>query len=1075
MIRVGWDLEEMVALVDLYLRTKGAKSTVLNSAIDKLTTKLNRRAEILQIPHDERFRNRNGLFMMLMNLRNIESKGTSGLSSTSKLMSDVWEMYRADKEQFERILLEFNARYGIQSLENHLVTTVAGETNVTTSDDSNSYNTEEISEQSADRENDDQQFDSPSKNNIHRSRETKDIGAAVINYIQENNLPLFETWATYLNLDENPWENCLLEQLALSVRAFNCLRRMNLDTVGKLLNSTICQTASVRGMGSKSFEEIVKKLKSLNRIGGSLPTSKNEKVACSPSFVNEELKKYRDLILAEEWVALDALEVSAPVKDVIEKLKENCKVLGKELSRSLLQASSEMLNVLSNIREKLDSEREIREKVQSALAALPKERLDLLAEGMLRAYLPDRAILQEALLGYFGGVTARLRDVERNFQHIQHKDLRIVLSFLKWCAFDISSSLETFMNTVQEKPRNMMILTLRSQDQTLQEVGERCELTRERVRQIEQKIRRQFIAYENQENLLLKISALRNGDSVLTAAEVKPYLGENADCLLYLLTTSPSSQYTYNRRLHTFVIGCEEVASQVEQFVDSLPEQFKIEEFDDFVDRAELEEGLPAELVRIQMDDVYSRSGTFYHRGHLTLTEMYRQTLRNHYPNGFHIYDESKLTEFKQQVLMDYGQDVKLPENNRALSARIADIGILCGRGMYRPKAETYIPDELADRIRQYIVDFESPILLTNTIFAAFEDELIKYDVDNKYYLQGILGELYGEDFIFTRDYVSKDANVTSLYSTIVEYIKEYDYPVPKSLLMEHFPGIPEIVMNLATADASVVNFFGEYMHRDRLRLSADEKQILRNHLQDFLADGKTHTSRELFARLNNAAPQILRRAYIQFHFALFSVCECLFAEDAQFHRPYLAQHGVELVREEEILLNFLRENQSTSIEELLDFTERTHYRVNNILELLDSLNDEYFIVDQDSLVTVASSGITEELCRAIEEEILAETEDCTPIRSLVCLYTLPKISIKWTEWLIYSMLKKWSTRLEVSASYSQFRYAIPLVAPNGKMTSEAIDQIGMAGAQSDNFEVEDLEDLVADILLEEGDFDDFA
>ena len=111
MIRVEWDLEEMVALVDLYIRTKNAKSSVRNFLIDQLSIKLCRRAEILHIPHDERYRNRNGLMMMLMNLRSIDTNGSSGLGSTSKLMCDVWEMHHSDKVRFQKILYEFKQRY----------------------------------------------------------------------------------------------------------------------------------------------------------------------------------------------------------------------------------------------------------------------------------------------------------------------------------------------------------------------------------------------------------------------------------------------------------------------------------------------------------------------------------------------------------------------------------------------------------------------------------------------------------------------------------------------------------------------------------------------------------------------------------------------------------------------------------------------------------------------------------------------------------------------------------------------------------------------------------------------------
>ena len=51
-----------------------------------------------------------------------------------------------------------------------------------------------------------------------------------------------------------------IEELDLSVRSFNCLKRAGINTVADLVNTTEEEMMKVRNLGRKSFEEVVKKM-----------------------------------------------------------------------------------------------------------------------------------------------------------------------------------------------------------------------------------------------------------------------------------------------------------------------------------------------------------------------------------------------------------------------------------------------------------------------------------------------------------------------------------------------------------------------------------------------------------------------------------------------------------------------------------------------------------------------------------------------------------------------------------------------------------------------------------------------
>lgn len=65
---------------------------------------------------------------------------------------------------------------------------------------------------------------------------------------------------------ENPQEKVLemtIEELDLSVRSFNCLKRAGINTVEDLINKSEDEMMKVRNLGKKSLEEVIAKLQSL--------------------------------------------------------------------------------------------------------------------------------------------------------------------------------------------------------------------------------------------------------------------------------------------------------------------------------------------------------------------------------------------------------------------------------------------------------------------------------------------------------------------------------------------------------------------------------------------------------------------------------------------------------------------------------------------------------------------------------------------------------------------------------------------------------------------------------------------
>lgn len=110
MKKINWAVEEAVALMYLYVEN-GSKIPINETEVKKLSTILKKRAEILNLDIDEKFRNVAGLNMQLACIHYVATDGKEGLSGASELFYDTYELYLSNKKMFLRIYNDFNEKY----------------------------------------------------------------------------------------------------------------------------------------------------------------------------------------------------------------------------------------------------------------------------------------------------------------------------------------------------------------------------------------------------------------------------------------------------------------------------------------------------------------------------------------------------------------------------------------------------------------------------------------------------------------------------------------------------------------------------------------------------------------------------------------------------------------------------------------------------------------------------------------------------------------------------------------------------------------------------------------------------
>ena len=106
MIKIKWSIEEAVVLFSFYIN-----GTTNKQDLKKLSDAYKRRAEILGIKIDAKFRNMNGLSMQLGCITYVVTGGKHGFSSASKLFYETYDLYKTKPELFASILQEFKDKY----------------------------------------------------------------------------------------------------------------------------------------------------------------------------------------------------------------------------------------------------------------------------------------------------------------------------------------------------------------------------------------------------------------------------------------------------------------------------------------------------------------------------------------------------------------------------------------------------------------------------------------------------------------------------------------------------------------------------------------------------------------------------------------------------------------------------------------------------------------------------------------------------------------------------------------------------------------------------------------------------
>ena len=836
-----------------------------------------------------------------------------------------------------------------------------------------------------------------------------------------------------LHINPEEYQNIEITTKLFSTRNYNTLRRNQVRTFNDLLHYTYNDLREIKNIGKTSIEQIIEIIQIvINESHNELDSKKDcmKRNWCSGSnrsFINSFITQ----ILEENNYTVDE-SLDVPEKKILFAIKKAIDAVGLELFLYCYNnqcKAATISNMLSEFVKKWERKNEVLQIIKNYSFTNTSNKVDAYID--VYTQINPRLVLNE--INSLRGLS--FNQISETINTIDPSNDKEIIRFLKWCDFDIKYECESMLEYALKSTRDKEIIELRASNVTLNEIGEKYGFTRERVRQIEHIIIVRAGKWDKVHRLLYKIAAMRDGDYFLTTCELEEVIGNSKNEITYIFSVLPTSYQKYEKELEMFILSGADIRAQTKKFVLELPDFFTEEDFIVYL-QIGCEEGMPQKLLEKEIYNRYHKTGKLFHTGRLSITGICSDMVYEFYPNGIHIYDLNEMSTFRQRICEEYG-NLKLPVSDRAFQARIADSCILRDRGVYISPRRVKIPSALIEKIYRYIVSGDD-VYFMGFIFAKFEDLLEKYGVDNRYFLQGVLKNKYDGYLFFKKDYVSKDKSVLSMSELVKNYIISSDYPVSKKQIFDKFL-ISEITINFIISDSEILNYFGKYYHPSKLRYTAEEKLFLKNLLDSFILNQEVVHVRKIYEYLLIENKDLLNKIFVDSPFALFSVLEFFFASDYEFSRPCISNKGTKIEKMSDYIRTMFVEEDVITIDDITQAYRDQNRQYGSKLSACECLSDTHFLRSQTELISIRASGITQDICAEAENIILQCISECIPISFLDCFFSLPRINIRWNEWLLYSMLLKWSNNLEVRLTSNVLSEAVPLVATKGQISYESL------------------------------------
>ena len=601
----------------------------------------------------------------------------------------------------------------------------------------------------------------------------------------------------------------------------------------------------------------------------------------------------------------------------------------------------------------------------------------------------------------------------------------------------IETNIKNIVDLQITNERTLSIIKERNDGKTLENLANKYNLTRERIRQIESSLLKKITIKLNIINIAdflydLSESGYLDIDTIKNNIEL-----HNCFVLIYVLKTSKIKNVKYDKVLDCFFICVPD--NFLEAHYQVLPDFIENNNVDNVIGSITENKCFSKKLLYAIVYKMYYHNEKYYSKNKMNTFDKSSILISKYYPDGIKITDNNELK--KLAYLMDENFGTTYSNKLRALQSRVRDTCVMVDKGTYAPDIENkYVLDnELLKKIEKYVQNNNHNIISLNYIYEIFKNDIKNRFCSNLYIFESILKEAFKEKYIFSKDYLYKSEQKFNYEVEVISFILEKKGIVTNSQINEEFNDIKSYVLRKCLSSQMLINMTTGYIHKENLKITNNEVVRINQILKDILADNHTHHIDDVYSKVFNFESGVLSKNGIDKPDKLYYFLKSYFEKEFNFSKPYLANKNINIERGEDKLLKELLTNGETSIDDLRTLGSKYNVYIGSILGFVNDNIDNIVFKNDKRIISLKSLKFNSNIFDNIDDVVdcfIGESE----VESLYRFQNfsdLPVLSIEWNYWLLYSIIKLYSDKFDVTTTSNHFNKAVPLVFTKGYEVSE--------------------------------------
>lgn len=585
-------------------------------------------------------------------------------------------------------------------------------------------------------------------------------------------------------------------------------------------------------------------------------------------------------------------------------------------------------------------------------------------------------------------------------------------------------------------PREETVFQLRfSKKQTLEQLGQQFNLTRERVRQIETHGIERFI-HNERFNKFCNSILLHCGNALFFTEE---NLQENGLDISFIRKVYP--RVLKNNFKEKFYFYDSKVPLFLEKYIETLPDMSLTDELVNNIKLffEEQFKGLKSGEIQDWILNNYHQYSKYSFRNKLKHNKVVILIMQKYFSDGIDLNDEQSILSIMNYAKNEY--DYELTGSIRSIKAIIQNTCTPCGRGRRIYSEQSIkLSENLTEKILNFICKYKSDAVPIAGIYDSYEDDLNEIGIMNRYSLQDVLKRYFSDKYVITRDYVLESES-SSIYDEIELYISNSTNLVTIEELKENFPGITNGILQSVTDKTNILNMNGYYVNIQSFNITIDERKILFDLIKEKTNNGVQQHSKFLFDSIKMKISGFFNRIGMNHYLQFYSLAEKLFKEKFNFQRPFIASKEVSIITCEELLLNNVIKKGEVTLKEFKELSNTVGYYLDGYIEYVKKYVRKIIFKNHHTIISVEKinlNNFNEDKLDLILHKFIGEL-DYKALYLFTSYWELSDIGIKWNEWVLYSIILKYSKQFDVVTTSKIIKNAIPVIIKKDFKLSESI------------------------------------